>query len=439
VIYDAWEDEPWVLDGAAVRVSVVCYARELPGDGAHLNGAPLHRINADLTGAAIDLTTAVRLPENAGVAFMGDTKGAAFEVSGTLAREWLELPLNPNGRPNSDVLRPWMNGMDATRRSSDRWIIDFGWEMSEAEAALYEAPFTYLTQHVQPVRQQNRREAYRTFWWRHVRPRPGLWRAVSDQIRFIATPIVSKHRIFCWIDSSVCPDHQLIVIARSDDTAFGILQSRFHEVWALRLGTWLGVGNDPRYTPSTTFETFPFPPELTQDRSAAFYGSNPRAAAIAAAARRLPELRSNWLNPSNLVHEVPEVVSGFPSRLLPIDDASGAVLKTRTLTNLYNERPAWLGDAHRDLDVAVAAAYGWPADISEEDALARLLALNLARAAEGGPVRRRPSPQRLRREPELPPMPIPGGRTPEPQRVPVAEPTVRPAQRTSRRRTRRGV
>ena len=56
-------------------------------------------------------------------------------------------------------------------------------------------------------------------------------------------------------------------------------------------------------------------------------------------------------------------------------------LKTRTLTNLYNERPQWLADAHRDLDAAVAAAYGWPADISEEEALAKLLELNLARAS----------------------------------------------------------
>jgi type II restriction/modification system DNA methylase subunit YeeA len=91
-------------------------------------------------------------------------------------------------------------------------------------------------------------------------------------------------------------------------------------------------------------------------------------------------LREAWLNPPDLVERVPEVVPGFPDRLVPVDDRAAAILRKRTLTNLYNERPAWLDNAHRDLDAAVAAAYGWPADISEDDALARLLALNLDRS-----------------------------------------------------------
>ena len=88
------------------------------------------------------------------------------------------------------------------------------------------------------------------------------------------------------------------------------------------------------------------------------------------------ELRENWLNPADIVKRVPEVVAGYPNRLFPVDDAAAAVLKKRTLTNLYNERPAWLEHAHQDLDAALAAAYGWPKDISDEDALARLLAFN---------------------------------------------------------------
>ena len=85
----------------------------------------------------------------------------------------------------------------------------------------------------------------------------------------------------------------------------------------------------------------------------------------------------------DLVERVPEVVPGYPDRILPVGPKAAAVLKKRTLTNLYNDRPAWLDNAHRDLDTAVAAAYGWPADIAEEEALARLLALNLERAAAG--------------------------------------------------------
>jgi type II restriction/modification system DNA methylase subunit YeeA len=93
------------------------------------------------------------------------------------------------------------------------------------------------------------------------------------------------------------------------------------------------------------------------------------------------ELREAWLNPPDLVERAPEVVPGYPDRIVPVNEKAAAVLKTRTLTNLYNERPAWLDNAHRDLDAAVAAACGWPVDIAEEEALARLLALNLERAA----------------------------------------------------------
>jgi type II restriction/modification system DNA methylase subunit YeeA len=90
-------------------------------------------------------------------------------------------------------------------------------------------------------------------------------------------------------------------------------------------------------------------------------------------------LREAWLNPPDLVERVPEVVPGYPDRIIPVSAKAAAILKTRTLTNLYNERPAWLTNAHRDLDAAVASAYGWPTDITEEETLARLLALNLER------------------------------------------------------------
>ncbi|MGH7007153.1 MAG: type IIL restriction-modification enzyme MmeI, partial [Stellaceae bacterium] len=321
---------------------------------------------------------AQRLKENVDVAFMGDTKGGAFDVPGEMARRWLRLPLNPHKRPNADVLKPWINGMDITRRPSDMWIIDFGWEMDEAAASLYEAPFAHIRKAVKPERDKNNRELYRRYWWRHVEPRPGMWSALARARRYIATPTVAKHRLFVWCLPSVCPDHQLIVIARDDDTTFGILHSRFHEAWALRLGT--SLEDRPRYTPSTTFETFPFPEGLTPNVPAAAYANDPCAIAIAEAAKRLDELRRNWLNPPDLIKIEPEIVPGYPDRILPRSPAAEAELKKRTLTNLYNERPAWLVNAHRDLDAAVAAAYGWPADISEEEALAQLLELNRARA-----------------------------------------------------------
>ena len=199
-----------------------------------------------------------------------------------------------------------------------------------------------------------------------------MWHALDGLSRFIATPTVSKHRLFVWLDARICPDHQLIVIARDDDVTFGILHSRFHEAWSLRLGTWLGKGNDPRYTPTTTFETFPFPDGLTPDIPAADYAENPRAVAIAEAARRLVDLRDRWLNPPEWVEWVDEPVPGYPKRPVARDAAAAKELKARTLTALYNARPQWLADAHAALDDAVAAAYGWDAGIGEDDALRAL-------------------------------------------------------------------
>ena len=387
-IFEAWSDEPWMIDGAAVRVSLICFSHasdEFVSE-VRLDGQLVDEIYTDLTARrgtiGLDLTRVLRLPENADIAFMGDTKGGAFDVSGDQARQWLCLPANPNGRTNADVLKPWINGMDLTRRPADKWIVDFGWTISERDAALYEEPFRWVRELVYPKRQENRRESYRDYWWRHVEPRQGMWQALGGLARYIATPRVSKHRLFAWSDARVCPDSALIAIARDDDTTFGILHSRFHEIWSLRLGT--SLEDRPRYTPSTTFETFPFPPGQAPNVPAAEYAADPRAAAIADAAQRLVELRDRWLNPPEWVEWVDEPVPGYPKRPVPRDDAAAKELKKRTLTNLYNARPQWLADAHAALDVAVASAYGWPTDISEDDALRELLALNLT---GGRPVR----------------------------------------------------
>jgi len=145
------------------------------------------------------------------------------------------------------------------------------------------------------------------------------------------------------------------------------------------------VGNDPTYNAQSCFETFPFPEGLTPNIPAADFAADPHAIKIAAAAKRLNELRENWLNPADLVDRVPEVVAGYPDRILPKDDAAAKELKKRTLTNLYNARPAWLDHAHKALDEAVAEAYGWGDDwrggkLTDEEILARLFKLNQERA-----------------------------------------------------------
>jgi type II restriction/modification system DNA methylase subunit YeeA len=392
-IFNAWSDEPWINEGAAVRVSLVCFGgnphEETGSNPALLNGNAVVTIYPDLSGRikqsalepkpACDLTTAKRLSGNAGVSFIGTQKNGAFDIKGNLARQWLSLPKNPNGHSNAEVVKPWINGMDVTRRASDTWIIDFGCDLSEEHAAFFEAPYAHALNQVKASRQTNRRDAYRVNWWLHAEPRPGMRRALAPISRFIATPTVAKHRVFAWFDSAVLPDKQLVVITRDDDTTFGILHSRVHELWALRMCTFLGVGNDPRYTPTTCFETFPFPAGFTPNVPAADYADNPHAKAIAEAARRLVELRDNWLNPAEWVERLPEVVAGYPDRILPKPGCEKDLAK-RTLTNLYNLRPQWLANAHATLDAAVAAAYGWPADIADDEVLGRLLALNRERS-----------------------------------------------------------
>ncbi|TXT22766.1 MAG: hypothetical protein FD134_2387 [Gallionellaceae bacterium] len=401
-IFNAWSDEEWINEGAAVRVSLVCFGnspRPQAGEGLGvrgiLNGQLVESIHADLTaGEGLNLTQAKLLKENAGVCFMGASKKAPFDIPGDLARQWLKLP-NPNGRPNSEVVRPWANGMDITRRASDTWIVDFGTDMSEADAALYEAPFEYVVQHVKPVSEKNRDKVVARNWWRHARPRIDMRIALKGLPRYIATPHVSKHRIFVWIAPAVLPDQMLIVTARSDDATFGILHSRFHELWALRMGTWMGAGNDPRYTPTTTFETFPFPEGLTPKDSAPLTRPDghhlpPVGEGNSSPLPQAGELgvraADNWLNPpewTDWLRTPEEEKAGYPLR--PVAKTGHeADLKKRTLTNLYNARPAWLDNAHKALDAAVAQAYGWndyKPEMPDEEILRRLLALNLVRAS----------------------------------------------------------
>lgn len=385
-IFEAWDDEEWTVEGAAVRVSIVCFTHANCGLAARLNGTEESRINADLTAGPLDVTRAKRLPENRNVAFQGNIKRGSFDIPGDLARQWLQLPSNPNGCRNSDVLKPWVNGMDVTRRPAGKWIVDFGSLMQEEDAALYEAPFAHLAELVRPMRMQTSEPASREHWFRHWNPRPEMQQAISALDRFIATPTLAKYRLFVWLDARVCPDHQLIAIARDDDTTFGVLHSRFHEAWSLRLGS--SLEDRPRYTPTTTFAKFPFPKGLSPDIPASGYAEDPRAIAIARAARRMVEFRDRWFNPPELIEWVDEPVPGYPKRAVPRNAKAERELRDRTLTNLYNRRPQWLADAHLAIDSAVASAYGWETEISESDALKKLMQLNSERSAESGTVQR---------------------------------------------------
>jgi len=391
VIHDAWGELPWVIDGANVEVSLICFSRtDLAPAERHLDGKTVQNINPDLTSGP-DLTRAMPLSENDDVSFLGIQKSGPLDVPGYLARRWMALPENPNGRNNCEILKPYWNGDDLTSRPRDVWLIDFPLKLSESEAALFEAPFEYLRtarydpddpndlRTLQQARAEARDDHARNRWWEPYWPRPEMRQLIENLRRYIVTAETAEHRIFVWLSYPVLPDKNLIVIARDDDTTFGILQSRVHELWALRKGT--SLEDRPRYTSTTTFCTFPFPEGLAPNIPATTYERDTRATAIAKAARTLNESRDRWLNPADMVRRVREAGRGFPDRLEVRGKGAEEKIKERTLTALYNSQPQWLIEAHRELDYAVARAYGWQTNLTDDEILTRLLELNLARAS----------------------------------------------------------
>ncbi len=254
-IFFAESDRDWILDGANVHVSMVGF--DAGKEISHvLDGRAVATINANLTATA-DTTVARSLSANVGISFMGDTKGGAFEVPFAVALEMLASP-NAHGCPNSDVIVPWVNGLDVTRRPRDLWIIDFGASMPCDVAARYEAPFEHISANVRVIRETSRSTA--KGWWLHDRPRPELRHALGPLRRFLVTVRVSKHRISIWFAAPTLPDSATFAFAREDDCFFGILHSRLHEVWARVQGTQVRERESGfRYTPTTCFETFPLP------------------------------------------------------------------------------------------------------------------------------------------------------------------------------------
>ena len=366
-IFMAWSDRKWILDGAAVRVSMVGFDNGDQGDKT-LDRSRVVLINSDLSDT-VDITVAMNLSDNQRLSFMGPSAKGPFDIDSDLA-----LTMIRSSNQNSKVIRPVWSATDIVREPRKMWTIDFA-IMSHEEAKLFQLPHEYVKRVVHPIRSKNRRASYAKYWWRYAEPRPGMRLALKNLQRFITTPGVAKHRIFAWAEANVLCNQGTLVFPRDDDYFFGVLHSKLHEVWSLRMGTWLGKGNDPRYTPTTTFETFPFPWSPGSEDT-----THPAHAAISAAAKQLHEERHAWLNPEAM---------------------SEKQLKERTLTNLYNARQVFRGqdsmkvklaaadfaprldELHRRLDQAVCDAYGWDHTIldDDEEILRRLLALNLERAA----------------------------------------------------------
>ena len=193
-IFAAWSDEPWVNDGAAVRVSMTGFGKlDVP---VRLDDAPVAEVHADLTaGEGVNVTQAVALAENVGTAFSGITKKGAFDIDGEEARKVLLTGGNPNGRPNADVVFPWRNGEAIVGRDADKWIVHFA-ERSLADASLFERPYAIVASRVKPQREKSNDKNERANWWKLARRAPDMFNAIAELPRFIVTPEVSKNRVF---------------------------------------------------------------------------------------------------------------------------------------------------------------------------------------------------------------------------------------------------
>ncbi len=390
-IFFAWVDRPWMLEGAAVHISIIGFdAGNEPS--RRLNGHKVTQINPDLTSFNFYISGAKKLPDMQGVSFMGPSAKGSFDIDKEEAERMLGAS-NPTGVQNSDVVRPVMSATDLVKAPRNKYTIDFNM-MTQEQAARYQLPFAYVQSVVYPTR-KNKRGALKERWWQYGRPRVEMRHALAGKTRFVVTPGVAKHRIFVWQSIDVLCNQGTVIFAREDDYFFGVLHSRVHETWSLHKGT--SLEDRPRYTSTTAFETFAFPWRLGNEPSEA---ENEDVAEIAESARELVAFRQAWLHPP-----IPE--SG-------IDVAYKRRIKRRTLTNMYNAlehyraaladgtrynaafKLGWkkivncdftlaqaqtLHDIHTELDKAVLRAYGWSATLEDEEILENLLALNIERAS----------------------------------------------------------
>ena len=381
-IFMAWSDRAWILDGAAVRVSMIGF-----DDGSEpkctLNGEVVDEIHPDLTGT--DYISAARhLKENRNISFMGLSPTGNFSIDDNLAQYMLAADKN-----NAKALKRYISGTDITTRDRAKWIIDFtGFELPQI--AQYELPLRYLLDHVKPYRDKHRNKKLRKYWWQFEATRSGMLNALDSVSRQLMTSLTAKHRFFVWYPSEARAANTVVSIARDDDYMFGMLHSKVHILWALRKGATLE--DRPRYNNSTTFETFPFPWSPGREDT-----THPAQVRISAAAKQLHEERHAWLNPHPAENDGRGDSVSRPPAARP-----EAALKDRTLTNLYNALQVWRGlddmrvkpaaadfaprldQLHRELDEAVCDAYGWDYAVldDEEEILRRLLELNLARAGQ---------------------------------------------------------
>ncbi|MGH2981293.1 MAG: DNA methyltransferase, partial [Solirubrobacterales bacterium] len=327
VITDAVSRQKWPGE-AVVNVSIANWIQEPdPKPGRFvLDGEEVAGINTRLRESVIAVEEYETLEPNKGRSFQGPIPAGSFYLEPEEAEEILAR----SEADYSPVVRPYLIGDDITEEPEQRprrWIIDFGMRSLE-EAAEFPEALQIVRERVKPEREKNRREAYRKFWWRFAEPRPGMREAIAQLSRYIAGNRIGKRFLYCWAEIATCPSDLTIVFAFEDDYAIGVLMSSTHLTWADSESSTLRV--DRRYTPTSCFETFPWPQANVNARQE-----------IGEAARRLIERRQTICRERGI---------GLTDLYNMVDDGAYADL----------------ADLHRDLDRAAARAYGWPADVGAD-------------------------------------------------------------------------
>ena len=378
-------DHPWVKiakDSAAVRIGMTSaeagakYGRlsevtaesELDTDEPKLTfHSRVGQINSDLS-LGVDVTRAVALLANEGLSSPGvKLHGAGFIVTPTQAA-YLGLGRRPGLERH---IRPYRNGRDLTSRSRGVMIIDlFGLSAGEARQ-----DFPEVYQHLHETVRAGRAEqfeksptadarSYLDTWWIFGKPRTDLRPALFDLKRYIVTVETTKHRVFQFLDASIIPDNMLVAVASSDASLLAILNSRLHLTWAPLLGGWLGYGNDPRYSKSRCFDPFPFVELFGETKLRLCNVGEELDAHRNRVLTEHPDLTLTGL------YNVLEKIKAGTALTDKDED-----IKQRGLVLILQE-------LHEEIDRLTSEAYGWPVDLSDEEILARLVALNAERAKE---------------------------------------------------------
>lgn len=345
--------------GAGVLASVIAECPSVAGEREIRLELKPGQIHADLT-IGVDATAADPLLANRAIAGTGFILGSRGFVLSAAERNQM-IASDP---ASEALISPLMHGNDVVDTPRGLFVID-PTEWSEKQLR-FEAPAAYqwLLERVFPDRQQNRDSRLKIEWWRFRRSNEQIRAAIRGLDRFIVTPETARHRVFVALPAQVKPEHKLVVIGTADAAVHGVLSSKVHVIWAVRAGGNLGVGNDSVYSKTLCFDPFPFPAcsPAQQQRI--------RALGEALDAHRK---RQQALHPRLTLTGMYNVLEKL---------RSGEALSAKEREVHEQGLVSVLRQIHDDLDAAVFDAYGWPATLTDEEILERLVSLNHERAEE---------------------------------------------------------